>query len=407
MADEDKMIHNDFVDITIHTAKCDTCNKHNKSVMKQCVKCGMNFCTPCWLHRGDGTHIMNSGDSGYAGALANKANREKILKPYGGSVKKESSKTPSRSTTRSPSSVGSTPKRTRRTRRRRVIIEESEDEEMDNIEEQDEDFTGPVTAKPGLNSRHRGKLPGLRVAEPVSPSTEGPSNQPTSAGSQFPEYEDIPDFDAYKLDFRTNTVDVNDNDTMAGVDSLLALAGGPSSSRRGPANNGPEVRLRGGAGSVAALGDVNDTFQNHDTNTSFFAADSENIIEQHAHHLPQDHTDIQALSAFTPSDPVWQSTPAASSQLLSALFPDDIDFNQALWSSTAGAFGDGLGSNAEDLWDKFFYSNGDAISGDSTKATASRPRTVCGDDGVDQGWTIPEEEDVEEGEIKEAGAGGR
>jgi len=402
MADEENMIHNDFVDITIHTAKCDTCNKHNKSVMKQCVKCGMNFCTPCWLHRGDGTHIMNSGDSGYAGALANKAQREKFLKSYGGNVLKESSKSPSRSSTKSPSSVGSTPKRTRRTRRRRVIIEESEDEEMEKIEEQDEDCPGPVTAEQGLSSRRRGKLPGLRVVEPVSPSTEGPSNQPTSAGSQFPELEDIPDFDAHKVDFGTNAVDYND--TMAGVDSLLALAAGPPGSRRSPANNGPEVRLRGGA---AALGDVNDAFQTHETSTSFFAADSANIIEQHARHLPQDHADIQALSAFTPSDPIWQSTPAASSQLLFALFPDDIDFNQALWSSTAAAFWEGLRSNEEDLWDNFFYSNGDAINGDGAEATASRSRTASGDDGVDQGWTVPEEEDVEEGEIKEAGAGGR
>jgi len=405
MADVENMIHNDFVDITIHTAKCDTCNKHNKSVMKQCVKCGMNFCTPCWLHRGDGTHIMNSGDSGYAGALANKAQREKFFKPYGGNVIKESTKSPSRSSTKSPSSVGSTPKRTGRTRRRRVIIEESEDEEMDNIEEQDEDCPGPVTAEQGPSSRRRGKLPGLRVEEPASPSTEGPSNQPTSAGSQFPEFEDIPDFDAHKVDFGTNTVDLDD--TMAGVDSLLALAAGPPSSRRSLPNNGPEVRLRGGAGSVAALVDVNDAYQNHDTSASFFAADGENIIEQHARHLPQDHADIQALSAFTPSDPVWQSTPAASSQLLSALFPDDIDFNQALWSSTAAAFGDGLGSNEEDLWDNFLYSNETAIKGDSAEATASRSRTVSGDDGFDQGWTVPEEEDVEEGEIKEAGAGGR
>lgn len=405
MADDENMIHNDFVDITIHTAKCDTCNKHNKSVMKQCVKCGMNFCTPCWLHRGDGTHIMNSGDSGYAGALANKAQREKFLKPYGGNVLKESSKSPSRSSTKSPSFVGSTPKRTRRTRRRRVIIEESEDEEMDNIEEQDEDCPGPVTTEQGLSSRRRGNLPGLRVEEPASPSTEGPSNQPTSAGSQFPECEDIPDFDAHQVDFGTNTVDLED--TMAGVDSLLALAAGPPSSRRSLPNNGPEVRLRGGAGSVAALGDVNDAYQNYDTSASFFAAGSENIIEQHARHLPQDHADIQALSAFTPNDPVWQSTPAASSQLLSALFPDDIDFNQALWSSTAAAFGDGLGSNEEDLWDNFLYSNETAIKGDSAEATASRSRTVSGNDGFDQGWTVPEEEDVEEGEIKEAGAGGR
>jgi len=406
MADEESMIHNDFVDITIHTAKCDTCNKHNKNVMKQCVKCGMNFCTPCWLHRGDGMHIMNSGDSGYAGALANKAQREKFLKPNGGNVKKESSKSPSRSSTMSPPSVASSPKRTRRTRRRRVIIEESEDEEIDNIEQQDEDYPETLTtAESGLSSRRRGKLPELRVEEPVSPSTEGPSNQPTSAGSQFPDLDDVPDFDAHNVGLNTNTVDFND--TMAGVDSLLALAAGPPRSRRSPANNGPEVRLRGGAGSVAALGDVNDAFQNHDTSTPFFASDSENIIEQHARHLPQDHIDIQALSAFTPSDPVWQSTPAASSQLLSALFPEDTDFNQALWSSTAAAFGDGLGSNEEDFWDNFFYSKGDAFNDDGAEATTGRSRTVSADGGVDQGWTVPEEEDVEEGEIKEDGATGR
>lgn len=118
------LVHTEFNDIQIHTAKCDVCNRHNTSVMKQCTLCAQNFCTSCWLARGsDGTHMLNSGDKGYAAtearatASATRPRSLSLLKP-----KKEKAsvmKTPS------PRLGG----RNKRTRRRTVVIEESESEE--------------------------------------------------------------------------------------------------------------------------------------------------------------------------------------------------------------------------------------------------------------------------------------
>lgn len=118
------LMHTKFKDITIHTAKCDTCNKHNTKIMKQCVDCGQNFCTPCWQARGsDGTHMLNSGDKGYAAtkaqmtANAGRARPLDLLKPK--KEKVSSMKSPS------PRTAG----RSKRVRRRTVVIEESESED--------------------------------------------------------------------------------------------------------------------------------------------------------------------------------------------------------------------------------------------------------------------------------------
>lgn len=61
---------------------------------------------------------MNDGDTGYAGAVASKAKKEKFLKPKGEKVEK------SESPTNSPPRMS----RKKVTRRRRVVIEESEEE---------------------------------------------------------------------------------------------------------------------------------------------------------------------------------------------------------------------------------------------------------------------------------------
>ena len=117
-------MHTDFRNIKVHTAKCDTCNHHNTSTMKQCVDCGVNFCDPCWVDRGsDGTHVLNSGDIGYAATNARaiaKATRPRsldLLKPK--KDKARIMKIPS------PGLGG----RSKRTRRRTVVIEESESED--------------------------------------------------------------------------------------------------------------------------------------------------------------------------------------------------------------------------------------------------------------------------------------
>ncbi|KAL9585365.1 MAG: hypothetical protein Q9212_001573, partial [Teloschistes hypoglaucus] len=54
-------VHDTFDPITIHTAKCDLCNKHNTSTMFRCTKCGRQCCTPCWDRKGgDGRHSLHN-----------------------------------------------------------------------------------------------------------------------------------------------------------------------------------------------------------------------------------------------------------------------------------------------------------------------------------------------------------
>ncbi|KAL8688247.1 MAG: hypothetical protein Q9218_005799, partial [Villophora microphyllina] len=54
-------IHDTFDPITIHTAKCDICNKHNTSTMFRCTKCGRQCCTPCWDGKGgNGIHNLHN-----------------------------------------------------------------------------------------------------------------------------------------------------------------------------------------------------------------------------------------------------------------------------------------------------------------------------------------------------------
>ena len=50
--------HKMFKQVTIHTAKCDVCNRHNKATLHRCVDCGWQICTPCWDARGgNGEHF--------------------------------------------------------------------------------------------------------------------------------------------------------------------------------------------------------------------------------------------------------------------------------------------------------------------------------------------------------------
>ncbi|KAL2002808.1 hypothetical protein VTN02DRAFT_5851 [Thermoascus thermophilus] len=49
--------HAVFVEVMIHKAKCDICNHHNKAVLRRCMDCGWQICSPCWDARGgDGSH---------------------------------------------------------------------------------------------------------------------------------------------------------------------------------------------------------------------------------------------------------------------------------------------------------------------------------------------------------------
>lgn len=59
-------LHTNFEAIKVHTAKCDTCDKHNTLIIYRCADCGMQCCTPCWQERGgDDNHVLNGGDRGW------------------------------------------------------------------------------------------------------------------------------------------------------------------------------------------------------------------------------------------------------------------------------------------------------------------------------------------------------
>lgn len=52
-------LHADFVEVKVHTAKCDSCEKHNKLTLYRCLECGQHVCSLCWnKKRGDRTHIF-------------------------------------------------------------------------------------------------------------------------------------------------------------------------------------------------------------------------------------------------------------------------------------------------------------------------------------------------------------
>ncbi|KAL9029991.1 MAG: hypothetical protein Q9196_001839 [Gyalolechia fulgens] len=94
-------VHDTFREITIHTAKCDICNKHNTSKMYRCEKCGRQCCSPCWEKKGgDGRHQLHNKDN-----LTYKGERAPDLPPKQDptTVKTEAS----------PSSLGSGRKRNR------------------------------------------------------------------------------------------------------------------------------------------------------------------------------------------------------------------------------------------------------------------------------------------------------
>lgn len=278
------------------------------------------------------------------------------------------------------------------------------------------------------DARH-GKRPQLRIEE-LSPSSEGTSNPVTSTTTQFPEWTKSP------MAFGTdgNADYPVDAATMGGVDALLSLAAGSDTSRRS-SNNGPEVpRLRGGD---LAPGSFSDQFQEPTSGVDFFSPNSPAIVDRYvtqfpAHYpvihrpmaLPVDYdplafqfqeyastpADVQNYNAYTPAEPTWQST-------VSGLFPgQDIDFDNPPWSSAATNFedraenvpGNGHGDGLDLYFDGDLPANADAAheatasGGRSGTASGSRSSKTRLGDEHDQGWTAPDEdEDTEDGEIKE------
>ena len=55
-------LHTNFVEVKVHTAKCDSCETRNKGTLYRCTECGQHVCSFCWvLQSGDKTHVYGSG----------------------------------------------------------------------------------------------------------------------------------------------------------------------------------------------------------------------------------------------------------------------------------------------------------------------------------------------------------
>ncbi|KAI4199630.1 MAG: hypothetical protein LQ350_004505 [Teloschistes chrysophthalmus] len=87
-------VHDTFDPITIHTAKCDLCNKHNTSTMFRCTKCGRQCCTPCWDRKGgDGRHSLhNNKQLEYKGPKAEPLPPPEAPKPAAAQPKRRSTR---------------------------------------------------------------------------------------------------------------------------------------------------------------------------------------------------------------------------------------------------------------------------------------------------------------------------
>ena len=66
--------HTDFMEVRVHTAKCDTCNKHNKLTLYRCMECGQHVCSLCWNKSGDGSHVFGGGSRNVPESQSNNVN---------------------------------------------------------------------------------------------------------------------------------------------------------------------------------------------------------------------------------------------------------------------------------------------------------------------------------------------
>ena len=64
-------LHTTFVEVRVHTAKCDSCDRHNKLTLYRCTECGQHVCSLCWRKAGDGTHVFGGGLHDVPGSDAN------------------------------------------------------------------------------------------------------------------------------------------------------------------------------------------------------------------------------------------------------------------------------------------------------------------------------------------------
>jgi hypothetical protein len=52
--------HDKWTSVIIHTAKCDKCLRHNKTVLQRCNSCNLQLCFKCIvIHGNQGLHVAN------------------------------------------------------------------------------------------------------------------------------------------------------------------------------------------------------------------------------------------------------------------------------------------------------------------------------------------------------------
>ena len=67
----------EFTEVRVHTAKCDSCDKHNKLTMYRCLKTGQHVCSLCWKKSRDRMHVFGGGSFKELDMNSNTANGNK------------------------------------------------------------------------------------------------------------------------------------------------------------------------------------------------------------------------------------------------------------------------------------------------------------------------------------------
>lgn len=154
-------VHDKFVEIKIHTAKCDNCNKHNTAIIFRCQTCGQQCCTPCWQRKGgDDKHRLNGGDQGFA-----------VPSEVLGRRKRESAIV------------------SKKKRARRLTARKDEDDGDDNYEDDNgEGYAEAIATRENKARNENSRESGTKSRNRFGKSTETEMS-PTASGKQVPEKE--------------------------------------------------------------------------------------------------------------------------------------------------------------------------------------------------------------------------
>ncbi|KAH8657485.1 hypothetical protein BGZ60DRAFT_416027 [Tricladium varicosporioides] len=70
--------HEGWSPLSIHTARCDSCSKHNKSVMQRCTTCNRQLCRICIVNiESDGVHIVRMEELNWDASAVEKKTRSR------------------------------------------------------------------------------------------------------------------------------------------------------------------------------------------------------------------------------------------------------------------------------------------------------------------------------------------